>query len=320
MPMKNTFLIMMGATTLISVAAMAWVLGTPAPPDPRLPKLEAELKEAKKTIASLKRELERREQTLPPPTAPNRLTPEPSAPAQATAPTGQPGLKEMLTDPKMRAVMEKQQAMQIELAYARLIQHLGLSDQEKEHFKKLLSGRQQAMMDTSLKLMDPNLTPEQRNRLAQEVDKQKATFDDTIKAFLNNDEDWRTFQQWEATLPERQQFDMVGRSLFSASSEPLNATQEQQLIQLMASVRSTPGQGGNLMGKTNMDPTKLTPEYVNQMISQLEVNARIVEERAAQFLTPAQLQTLSAYHKQTVEMSKSGIEMSRMLMQQGKGQ
>lgn len=319
MLMKNTFLALMGFVTLASVAAMAWVLGTPAPPDPRVQKLEVELKEAKKTIASLRRELEKREQSLPPPQPLSRSLSEPSAPALAAAPTGQPGLKDMLTDPKMRAVMEKQQSMQIDMAYARLIQHLGLNDQEKEHFKKLLTGRQKTMMDTSLKLMDPNLTPEQRNSLAQEVDQQKKAFDDTIKAFLNNEEDWRTFQQWEATLPERQQFDMVGRSLFSTSGEPLDATQEQQLIQLMASVRTTPGQGGNLIGKTNMDPSKLTPEFVNQMVGQLEVNARIVEERAAQFLSPAQLQALSAYHKQTIEMSKSGIEMSRMLMQE-KGQ
>lgn len=316
--MKNLLIALLGLSTLGTALTLAWVLGTPAAPDPRVAQLEAEIKEARKTITSLKRDLEQRELTaLPPPSAPAAV-PQPASP-QAPAAAGKSGLRAMLENPQMRAVMDQQQAMQIEMSYARLFEHLGLNEQEKEHFKKLLTGRQKAMMDVSLKLMDPNLTPEQRHALSQEVDRQKTAFDDTIKAFLNNEEDWKTFQQWEGTLPERQMFDTLGRGLFSSSAEPLNAQQEQQLIQLMASVRTTPGQGGNLIGKTNMDPAKMTPEFVNQMVSQLEVNARTVEERAAQFLTPAQLATLRTYHKQTIEMTKSGYEMSRMLMQ-GKGQ
>ncbi|HCN27205.1 MAG TPA: hypothetical protein DIT64_00110 [Verrucomicrobiales bacterium] len=318
--MKNLLLVLLGLATLGSMLALAWVLGTPAAPDPRVAQLEAEIKEARRTIATLKRDLEKRElPSLPPSPA----TPAPAAGPDAAPPppaaAGRGGLRDMLANPQMRAVMDQQQAMQIEMSYARLFQHLGLNDQEKEHFKKLLTGRQKAMMDTSLKLMDPNLTPEQRQALSQEVEKQKTAFDQTIKAFLNNEDDWQTFQQWEATLPERQMFDTLGRGLFSSSAEPLSAQQEQQLIQLMAGVRASPGRGGNLMGKTNMDPAKMTPELINEMVSQLQVNAQVVEERAAQFLTPAQLQTLRAYHKQTIEMSKSGIEMSRMLMQ-GKGQ
>lgn len=313
--MKNLLIALLGLSTLGTALTLAWVLGTPAAPDPRVAQLEAELKEARRTIASLKRDMEKRDlAALPPPPAPPPA-PDAAAPPAAAAPD-KPGLREMLENPQMRAVMDQQQAMQIEMSYARLFQHLGLNEEEKEHFKKLLTGRQKAMMDVSLKLMNPDLTPEQRHALSEEVDRQKTAFDQTIKAFLNNEDDWKTFQQWEGTLPERQQFDMVGRSLFNASAEPLSPQQEQQLIELTASVRASPGQGGNLIGKTNMDPAKVTPELIQQMVNQLEVNARAVEERAAQFLTPAQLATLRTYHKQTVEMTKSGYEMSRMLMQE----
>ncbi|HRJ10110.1 MAG TPA: hypothetical protein PK490_18230, partial [Prosthecobacter sp.] len=59
--MKNLLLVLIGLATLGSVLALAWVLGTPAAPDPRVAQLEAELKEARRTIATLKRDLEKRE-------------------------------------------------------------------------------------------------------------------------------------------------------------------------------------------------------------------------------------------------------------------
>lgn len=319
--MKNAALVLLGLTSAGSLLALAWVLGRSPAPDPRLAALETELTEAKRTITSLKRELERRAEPPPPVVAaPVPAAPVPAAPAAAvTAPaTGKGGLREMLAAPGMREAMERQQALQIDIAYAKLFDQLQLSPQEREHFKKLLVERQKTQTELSLKLMDDKLTSAQRQEIGQQIDRQRTAFDDTIRQFLNHDDDWQSFQHWEKTLPERTQYEMLGKGLFASSAEPLSAQQEQQLIDLMAEVRARPGSGGNLAGKTNLDPSLLTEDLIKRQLQQIEVNGRIVAERAAEFLTPAQLQTLKSYQEQTASMTKTGIEMSKMLFPQKK--
>ncbi len=314
--MKNAALVLLGLTSAGSLLALAWVLGRTPEPDPRLAVLETELTEAKRTIASLKRELERRAEQPPP--APLAAAPAPAAPAAAPAPTGRAGLREMMNAPGMREAMERQQALQIDIAYARLFDQLQLSPQEREHFKKLLVERQKTQTELSLKLMDDKLTSAQRQAIGEQIDQQRTAFDDTIRQFLNHDDDWQSFQHWEKTLPERTQYEMLGKGLFASSPEPLSAQQEQQLIDLMAEVRARPGSGGNLAGKTNLDPSLLTDDLIQRQLQQIEVNGRIVAERAAEFLSPAQLQTLKSYQEQTASMTKTGIEMSKMLFPQKK--
>lgn len=314
--MKHAALVLLGLTSAGSLLALAWVLGRSPEPDPRLAVLETELSEAKRTIASLKRELERRAEQPPP--APVAAAPAPAAPAAAPAPTGRAGLREMMNAPGMREAMERQQALQIDIAYAKLFDQLQLSPQEREHFKKLLVERQKTQTELSLKLMDEKLTSAQRQEIGQQIDQQRTAFDETIRQFLNHDDDWQSFQHWEKTLPERTQYEMLGKGLFASSPEPLSAQQEQQLIDLMAEVRARPGSGGNLAGKTNLDPSLLTDDLIKRQLQQIEVNGRIVAERAAEFLSPAQLQTLKSYQEQTASMTKTGIEMSKMLFPQKK--
>jgi hypothetical protein len=312
--MKNAVLVLLGLTSAGSLLALAWILGRTPEPDPRLAVLETELTEAKRTIASLKRELERRAE--PPPPAPVAAAPAPAAPAAAPATSSRAGLREMMNAPGMREAMERQQALQIDIAYARLFEQLQLSPQEREHFKKLLVERQKTQTELSLKLMDDTLTSAQRQEIGEQIDRQRTAFDDTIRQFLNHDDDWQSFQHWEKTLPERSQYEMLGKGLFASSPEPLSVQQEQQLIDLMAEVRARPGSGGNLAGKTNLDPSLLTDDLIKRQLQQIEVNGRIVAERAAEFLTPAQLQTLKTYQEQTASMTKTGIEMSKMLFPQ----
>jgi hypothetical protein len=310
--MKNVVLALLGLTSAGSLLALAWVLGRSPEPDPRLAVLEAELAEAKRTVASLKRELERRGESAPPSSVPPDAASAGEQPVAAA--TGEKAsLREMLSVPGMREAMERQQAVQIDMIYSRLFDQLQLSPQEREHFKKLLLERQKAQTDLSFKLMDDKLTSEQRQEIGAQIDQQRRAFDDTIRQFLNHEDDWQTFQHWEKTLPERTQYEMFGKGLFASSAEPLSAQQEQQLIDLMAEVRARPGSGGNLLGKTNLDPSLLTDDLIKRQMQQIEVNSRIVADRAAAFLTPTQLQTLKAYQEQTASMTKSGIEMSKML-------
>ncbi|MBV6499568.1 MAG: hypothetical protein CJBNEKGG_02025 [Prosthecobacter sp.] len=309
------------ATTLVSLISLAWLLGTPAPADPRVAKLETELKEARLTIAQMRRDLAARPASLPATPAPSPKTLQASPAIEAPAATRSPqattagALREMLKNPAMRDLLGQQQAVQIETGYARLFEYLKLSDEEKAHFKKLLVERAKTEADLGLKLLDSSLTPEQRSQIIAEGEKNKKAYDETIRGFLNDESDWGAFQKYESTRPERTQFETMGRSLFTASGEPLSTQQEDQLIDLMAQVRQNPTPEQSQLARAMSNPAQMTDANLKSLLEfQRASNARILQQ-AAGFLSPEQLKTLQAYQEQTLGTMESGYRMGTMLLQ-----
>lgn len=318
--------IALAASLLASIVALAWVLATPPPPDPRVARLEADLKEARQTISQLRRDLANRPVTPPP--APSRVSggtsPDiaglpaggPVTPAVAAGTAGPGGsLQEMMKNPAMRDLLMQQQAVQIETSYARLFEYLQLNDEEKAHFKKLLVERGKLETELGLKMLDPSVTPEQRQKLIAEAEKNKAAYDQTIKGFLNNDSDWSTFQRWEGTKPERTSFDSMGRSLFNASGEPLSTQQEDQLITLMAQVRQSPTPEQATLSRMIQDPSKLTEANFQKMLDYQKTTYQRAFQEAAAFLSPTQLKSLQTYQDQLLETFKTSWQMSSMFTQ-----
>lgn len=309
--MKNIVIPILGAVSIISTGAVAWLLSAPPSADPRAAKMESDLQEARQTISKLKAELARKPAAPPPSTQLGSVAPvaEPE-----NAPPAKGNLRQMFNDPAMRAVIDQQQAAQIEVGYARLFDQLQLNPEEKENFKNLLTARQKILTDLSLQLLDPSLTPAKRQELLDEAKHQQSVYNASIQEFLNDPNDFQSFQQWDGTLPERNQFDTIGRSLFSSSGEPLSQTQEQQLIMLMAEVRANSPVGG-LNDQTGTDPNKLTDEVIAQQMEQLDANNRNIAERAETFLTAGQRQALSTYLAQIKAMSRSSLDVSKMIIQ-----
>lgn len=319
--MKNIVTPILGAVSILSTGALAWLLATPSSVDPRTAKLESELQEARQTITKLRADLAR--QPTPQPASTqlgSAAATDASAAVAANAPAGgQQNIQEMLRTPAMRELIDKQQAAHIEVGYAQLFEHLGLNPEEKKNFTDLLTARQKTLTDLSLQLMDPNLSPEKRQELIAEAKHQQSVYNASIQKFLNEPQDYQTFQQWEAVQPERTQYDTLGRSLFSASGEPLSQDQEQQLLTLMAQVRTSPSSVGGLNDQTGTDPNRLTDEVIEQQMRQIEDNNRIIAERAQEFLTAGQRQTLETYLNNLKTMSRSSLDMSKMIIRGGTG-
>ncbi len=310
--MKNIVIPILGAVSIISTGAVAWLLATPPAVDPRAVKLESDLGKARQEIANLKAELARKP-AAPPPVVVADAPPGSDVAAVAPPATvrNSGNFRDVLSTPAMREVIDQQQAAQIDLGYGKLFEQLRLGPEDKEHFKKLLTARQKMQTEMGLQLMDPNITPQKRAEIMAEAKHQRSVYEASIKDFLNEANDYKTYQQWEETLPERTAFDTMGRSLFAVSAEPLSGTQEQQLLSLMAEVRLSPSSVGGLNDQTGGDPSKLTDAVIDQQMQQIDSNNRIIAERAEVFLTPVQRQTLKTYLDQMRTISRSGIEMFR---------
>lgn len=234
-----------------------------------------------------------------------------SIPSGPSAAAGQ--LRKMMSMPGMQAMIEQQQAAQIEAGYGKLMDILQLNDEEKAHFKKLLLERTKSQTEAGLKMMDGDLTEEAKTKLVKEMQAQRQVYDDSIKTFLNDAGDYETYQQWEDSRPERMMFDLAGRHLFAESDEPLSAQQEQQLLDIMVEARKSPPAAG-MSDRVEMNTTQMTPEKVDLYMRDLESHHQRVKTEATKVLTPKQLITLERYLEQSRSMSKTGLEMSNFLL------
>jgi hypothetical protein len=318
----KAIILLLALFSISCLIALAWILGTPAQIDPRIARLETDLKEARQTISLLRRELA--EKPAPSPARTIASAPTIDSPTAAGSPAndsptatpfgGQAGaLREMLKNPAMKAMMEQQQAMQVEASYARLVEQLQLSEEEKAHFKKLLIDKQKVETDLGMKMLDPNLSPEQRKQIVAQAEKNKKTYDDAIKTFLNNESDWHHFQAYEDAKPERISFDSMGRNLFSSSSEPLTQQQEQILMNTMTQVRKSPTQEQLALSKSLQDPSQLNAANIARLLEMMRQNNQRILEQSASHMTPGQLKTLEQYLSQNLKNTETGLKMGEMI-------
>lgn len=310
-------------------SVMAWMLARPDAVDKQRDKLEYELLTLRKTNEQLKQQLAQSAAASTAKAAvsaggPGTQTPGPgkASPGEARSSSKQEnamgGLLKMMTTPVMRTMMEQQQAAQIETGYGKLMDILQLSDEEKAHFKKLLLKRGKSETEAGLRMLNGDLTDEEKKKIVKELQVQRKVYDDSIKTFLNDAGDYDTYQRWEDSRPERMLYDLAGHQLFAESDAPLSEVQEQQLIDLMVEARkATPPAGMSNMSA--MDPTKMTPEKLDSYMRVLESQHQRVRTEAAKVLTPSQLLTLDAYLQQSRTMSKTGLQMSGYILKGGSG-
>jgi hypothetical protein len=311
-----SFLSLLAAALFAAVSAGLW-FSRPANHAPHVAELELKLQQATEEINRLKAELAK-PKTL---TAlesghslSNLATPEsagsnkkPEAPKEPSA------MAKMFNNPEMKEAMKAQASMQTEMQYAKLISQLAMDEAETSLFKKLLGDRVAEKTDLGFKMMDSTLTKEQRKAITDEFDAQKKASDAAIKHFLNNDNDYASFQHWEDTEPERMQM-MLGRSAFEAASAPLSPDQEEQLINVMAEVRKRPSDIPDMNDPKNIDPGMMTDDLTNQVMANLDQQQKSVQEGAAGFLTPPQLEALKKMQDQMRALTETSMKMSKAMM------
>lgn len=238
--------------------------------------------------------------------------PAPAKSPKNPAAAGRTAFAEMMKNPAMKEMMKQQQIAALDSQYGPLFAQFQFTDEEKQAFKQLLGDR--ALMDTELglQMMAEGVTPEQRADLARKHGEERKASDSRIRDFLNSDTDYAAFQQWEETKAERMQLDM-GRSVFAGSGEPLSPQQEQQLITAMHEVNRLPSSLPDLSKPENFDPAHLTQADIGRQMARYDDNAQAVLQRAAQFLTPKQLDALRTMQQQWRAMSETGLRMSAMM-------
>lgn len=312
--MKRTVLLPLTALLIIAAVLAGGYLAQTHPMAARIQKLEAELSKAHSDYARLKvdhdkalaanvltsaaqnhkeRQITTQKPLASPPGTSGKATEGASTTSTsgATSTTSESTAKRNVVDlPQLQSILDKANDRQIDTVFGRLFKQFALSDQEQDHFRKLLADRQSLQTAVIMKQMDSSLTPEQlkavRSSNSAEIAAAKKESDAAIRQFLNNDEDFETFKQWDDTRYERSTLQRaVGK--FDAAGEPLTPEQRDQLLNVMVSVRKA---SPPVVASRTPPPPGTNPGSAYQ--ARVAADNEKILQQAASFLSATQLGVL----------------------------
>ena len=210
--------------------------------------------------------------------------------------------KEVMKNPEMQEAMRAQQKAMLGMMYGALFKKLNLAPEALDKFKELLLDRQMAGMaavggDSG------------KDAMANVAAMQKEV-DQTMKTMLN-DEQFKTYQDYQETLGERFALNQLTQQM-ADKSIPLDDAQQEELVTLMVEERQ----------KSSTGPTKEQQQQAlangipyselleKQFQRQEELQNRILD-RAGEILSEAQLQELKAFHENQIKIQKLNLEIMK---------
>ena len=220
--------------------------------------------------------------------------------------TGKP-FAQMLKDPQMKEFIKNQQVAMLDLQYGKLFDRFQLSPAERQDLKGLLAEKLRRELDLGLAgaAGDPNKAAE----LARSIKAVSDEMDGKIRTFLNNEEDFATYRNWEDTKAHRMQLNLLGPA-FSGVGEPLSGEQEEKLVSAMQSASSQNGTEGTADGfNPQFLQGGMTPELGEKLLRNLDQQSARVLGDAAQFLSPNQLGALKQAQENQRKMAELGMRM-----------
>ncbi|WP_193214327.1 hypothetical protein [Luteolibacter marinus] len=221
-------------------------------------------------------------------------------------------VRKMWDNPAGKAMMNQGVKIAVAMMYEDFIEGLGLTKEEKDYFKTLLGKDMADQQEIGMKLMSASAA--EREELTAELEARKAANKEEIRKFLNSDEDFQRYTDYQDRLPERQQLDGI-RATFATQGATLDEATETRLVEAMFRSRTeadTPDfLGPDAFG--NMGNEGMVEKFEESWATQ---EANLMKE-AATILDEPQLAAFREYRDQMKEMQLMGIKMAEKMMQEG---
>ena len=163
-------------------------------------------------------------------------------------------MESLMKDPDFMKMVAEQQAQMLKTQYAPLLKQLSLGPDQRDAFYKLLSDNATNALAQGLAMMTGAKDPDAASKAA---DAEK-NMQEQMRLLLG-DSGYAQYQDFQTSLPDRMMFEQMKTSF---ADDPLNADQQQRLLQLMIAERknsapvAAPGGGkpsgsaANIAGQT----------------------------------------------------------------------
>ena len=327
----NKSSLVLGLTTLVMTAVAAALWATrPADSGPEVAILEAKIREKDALIARLTKQISA--SNMPHvasamgaggssqiggsgQTSPGMAQAKAGQQGGLGSPGGAPG-----TPPGSAAagpvVKSDKRLAEAEARYSDLINQFGLQPDEKEAFKALAAKRDDIRKSAFSKLSDPSLNPAQRQAVLADAKAQMGQVDESVRQFLNNDNDYNTFQKWETQNIERSQLD-DSRPIFEKNGASLSPEQESWLTDELWTLRNNTQGLGDPYSADTLAGRRIDQGYITAALAKFDNDSTILMSNARNSFTPTQLTSLqAARYQQRVKLEAQLWNMARTTGQQ----
>ncbi|WP_035601283.1 hypothetical protein [Haloferula sp. BvORR071] len=217
-------------------------------------------------------------------------------------------VRKMWDNPAGKAMMNQGVKIAVAMMYEDYLGGLSLSKEESDYFKNLLGKDISDQQELGMKMMGGGVDMKE---LQAEMDKRKASNEGEIKAFLNDDEDFKNYTAYRDRLPERQQLEGI-RATMNSKSASLDAATEQKLIDAMYTAR-TQSDAPDYSGPKAFEELSKGNLEENFESGWQKQDAKLTAE-TAKILNPEQQAAFLEYRKQAKEMQLMGIKMAQQMM------
>ena len=222
----------------------------------------------------------------------------------------------MFKDPKMRDMIKTQQKAalgpMITKQYGDLIKQLNLSPEQAATFKDLVSKKMLAGADAGISMMDDSLSASDRADLAKQIKAQTDDVDVEIKQLLG-DNNYTAYETYQKTVQDRTTMSQFNDQM-AGSSTTLTPDQQSQMVQALSDARNgftwTSGLNQPNPGADGDIASLLTDDNIAKFTAEREQFDTQFLTKAAQILTPEQLEAYKTFQSQQREMQLMGLKMA----------
>lgn len=184
-----------------------------------------------------------------------------------------------------------------------LLSEYNFSEEEEEHFLTIAGAEAGAQDELWGKLMFAK--EEDRESVMQEWEDASAQRRQEMESFLNSDEDWKRYQEYEERLPEYEQMNGLREAMVEAG-HPLNEGQESQLVEVMYTTRVQSGISQRWEGRGVL--TQISePGIVQRLETDWSAGQGQLNSEVGQVLSAEQVQVFSAAQQDMLEEVTQGL-------------
>ena len=217
------------------------------------------------------------------------------------------GMAKMFNDPKMRDMMKTQARMGVDMMYRDLFELLNLPEPQRSQFEKLIMEKATAGMEAAFAMMSGDKTPEERKQAAAEVKKLMEESEAKIKELLGAEE-YAKVKRYEDSQLERMQLKTFSGNL-AAKDLNMDEATEAKLMDVMYQERNKFPFASNYVDQQNPDISRFTAENSERFNEEYGSLNQSIATRAADILTPQQLEVFRESQMQQMNMIKMQMEM-----------
>lgn len=218
------------------------------------------------------------------------------------------GVAKAMKDPAMREAMKAQARMGISMVYRDLFDLLNLQEPKRSQFEALINEKATVGMELGFELMAGGKTPEERQKLIDEITSRTKDADKKIRELLTPEE-FSQMERYEKSTPERMQLDSL-RGMLAGTDAPLDEATEGKLMDMMYQEREKAAFVSDFASQQNMDMTRFTPDNMKRFSEDSAALNEQISKRAAGILKAEQMEIFRKSQEQQAAMMKMQMDMA----------